>query len=213
MLSLFSVTPVTGITTPVKIWRARHWPNPTPYLNDAGLKTINKYPSNNLKQRQLFTDRFGCPQQPMTDVFGNPDPVLLSRTDTFNPPIMLPKTDSYGIPHTDGIGATILVPYRGRKTNIHLRRLRSSIRCGNPTPATLATSTTSHPPSTVVTEIATNPQQSRRLQPQALIDTMTYVYIGAGLATLLLVTGALIFLVLWAQKKKTRQRVNNTDSC
>lgn len=204
MLSLFSVTPVTGITTPVKIWRARHWPNPTPYLNDAGLKTINKYPSNNLKQRQLFTDRFGCPTpQPVTDTIGNP--VLLPRTDTFGP-----LTDSYGRPHTDG---TILVPYRGRKTNIHLRRLRSSIRCGNPTPATLATSTTSHPPSTVVTEIATNPQQSRRLQPQALIDTMTYVYIGAGLATLLLVTGALIFLVLWAQKKKTRQRVNNTDSC
>lgn len=207
MLSLFSVTPVTGITPPVKIWRARHWPNPTPYLNNAGLKTINKYPSNNLKQRQLFTDRFGCPQQPKTDTFGNP--VLLPRTDTFGPLIMVPKTDSYGIPYTDGIGATI----RGRKTNIHLRRLRSSIRCGNPTPATLATSPTSHPPSTVVTEIATNPQQSRRLQPQALIDTMTYVYIGAGLATLLLVTGALIFLVLWAQKRKTRQRVNNTDSC
>lgn len=203
MLSLFSVTPVTGITPPVKIWRARHWPNPTPYLNDAGLKTINKYPSNNLKQRQLFTDRFGCPQQPKTDTFGNP--VLLPRTDTFGP-----LTDSYGRPHTDG---TILVPYRGRKTNIHLRRLRSSIRCGNPTPATLATSPTSHPPSTVLTVIATNPQQSRRLQPQALIDTMTYVYIGAGLATLLLVTGALIFLVLWAQKRKTRQRVNNTDSC
>lgn len=173
------------------------------------MKTINKYPSNNLKQRQLFTDRFGCPtQQPATDTYGNP--VLLPITDTFGLPIMLPKTDEYGRPHTDGIGATDLVPYRGRKTNIHLRRLRSSIRCGNPTPAT---SPTSHPPSTVVTEIATNPQQSRRLQPQALIDTMTYVYIGAGLATLLLVTGALIFLVLWAQKRKTRQRVNNTDSC
>lgn len=200
-VSLFSVKPVQGITWPVKIWRAGHWSNPKPFLDGAGLKTISKNPANHLPQRQSFTDRFGCPTpQPATDTFGNP--VLLPKTDTFGLPIMLiPKTDSYGR------------PYRGRTRQIHSRRLRSPIRCGNP-PATLATSPTSHsPPSTVVTEIATHLQQSRRLQPQALIDTMTYVYIGAGLATLLLVTVALICLVMWVQKRKTRQRVNNTDSC
>lgn len=195
----FSVKPVQGITWPVKISRARHWSNPTPFLDGAGLKTISKNPANHLIQRQSFTDRFGCP---------TPQPA----TDTHGSFVLIPKTDSYVLPQTDGIGGTIIVPYQGRTTKIHSRRLRSPIRCGNP-PATLATSPTSHSPSsTVVTEIATHLQQSRRLQPQALIDTMTYVYIGAGLATLLLVTVALICLVMWAQKRKTRQRVNNTDS-
>lgn len=197
-VSLFSVKPVQGITWPVKISRARHWSNPTPFLDGAGLKTISKNPANHLI-RQSFTDRFGCP---------TPQPT----TDTHGIFVLIPKTDSYGLPQTDRIGGTIIVPYQRRTRKIHSRRLRSPIRCGNP-PATLATSPTSHsPPSTVVTEIATHLQQSRRLQPQALIDTMTYVYIGAGLATLLLVTGALICLVMWAQKRKTRQRVNNTDS-
>lgn len=197
-VSLFSVKPVQGITWPVKISRARHWSNPTPFLDGAGLKTISKNPANHLI-RQSFTDRFGCP---------TPQPT----TDTHGIFVLIPKTDSYGLPQTDRIGGTIIVPYQRRTRKIHSRRLRSPIRCGNP-PATLATSPTSHsPPSTVVTEIATHLQQSRRLQPQALIDTMTYVYIGAGLATLLLVTVALICLVMWAQKRKTRQRVNNTDS-
>lgn len=191
----FSGQPVQGIILPVKIWRAKHWPNQRLFLDGVGFKSIRKNQVFHLKERQSFTDRFG---------YHIPQPASL------NFPTPNPATDRYGAPTfecTDEYGSKYSVPfffYLGRTTKTLSGQLPISSICENFL-ASLTTSPTSHSPtSTVVTEIATNPQK--------LIDLMTYVYIGAGLATLLLVTGALIFLVMWAQKRKTRQRVNNTDS-
>lgn len=210
----FSVQPVQGIITPVKLWKAKHWPKPRSFLNGAGPAKISKNVVFHLKERQSFTDRFGCPT-PQPQMIPPPQtqntPTPKPQTDMIGNPILIPKTDEYGLPFTDSKRVSILKSFRWRRTKRRSRRLRSPIRCGYPL-ASLATSSTIHQSSlTVVTAIASNSQQSRSTQPQALIDTMTYVYIGAGLATLLLIIGALIFLILWAQKRKTRHRVNNTD--
>lgn len=183
----FSGQPVQGVTWPVKTWRAKHWPNQRfQSLDGVELKTISKNYVFHLKNRQSFTDRFGNHTS---------QPGTLGSTP-------VPQTDRYGTPVLackDEYGSKYVVPesYLVNRTKTLPGRLLLSSMCDDYLASLTTSDPTSHPPTS---------------NPEKLTDMMTYVYIGAGLATLLLVTGALIFLVMWAQKRKTRQRVNNTDS-
>ena len=186
----------------------RHWAVP----ND---------PTIHSKQRRSYvhvsTDEVGCPIFSVTDMHGNP--------------ILVPKTDSYGKPITDG--PTEIGSIRtGRKQNSQMRRFKN--RCGiQVTPSATNNKSPTAAPQTdrfgkpfMITEgliksspigpgstNTTNLDQGTKSQTKAVVITKTYLYIAVGTVTFLLITAAVLLLIVWTVKRKNQRRVENAEIC
>ena len=159
-----------------------------------------KSPIIHSRQRQSYV---------YTDAYGNPLQ-LKPRTDEAHYPIMLPKTDEYGRPYSDGtIKITSITPSATSHTSP--TPVPETDTFGNPIMITegVIKSSPIGPGSTNTTNL----HQRTKSQTKAVVINKTYLYIAVGTVTFLLITAAVLLLFVWVMKRKNQRRVGSTEIC